>query len=146
MLNLTQSKSDHSFHIAELYQWFNHEWQDVEPLITMKSGLIVPTPILALENECLLGGLVFTRFLSPLTNAHALWINAVFVKPEYRHRGIGSRLIRFAETVMLKQQEPELLVYTHIPALYEKLGWTHVEKNDDHVVMQSARLALSSKL
>jgi len=135
---LIQSVESDSLYLTELYQWFEAEWDDVEPLASIKEGKIIPNPIVALENGKLVGGLVFTRFLSPITQELAVWINGVFVTPENRKQGISSQLINQAEKVVMEMAESELLVFTHIPALYSNLQWKIIETHDDHFVLKSS--------
>lgn len=133
-----QSVESDSLYLTELYQWFEAEWDDVEPLASIKEGKIIPNPIVALENGKLVGGLVFTRFLSPITQELAVWINGVFVTPENRKQGISSQLINQAEKVVIEMAESELLVFTHIPVLYSNLQWKIIETHDDHFVLKSS--------
>lgn len=121
-----------------LYHWFKDEWDDVEPLVSTKNGKVIPNPIIALNEDEMIGGLVFTRFLSPITKAQAVWINAVYIKPENRKQGISSQLINRAEQLVKEMGEPELLVFTHIPELYSKQNWQVVETHDDHFVLKSS--------
>ncbi len=125
-------------HLVELYQWFENEWDDVEPLNSTKNGKAIPNPIIALNEDQLIGGLVFSRFLSPITKEQAVWINAVFVKPENRKQGVSSQLISRAEQWVKEMGEPELLVYTHIPELYTKQSWQIIEEQEDHFVLKSS--------
>ena len=133
-----QSVKIDSPHLMNLYQWFESEWDDVEPLVSTKGGKVIPNPIIALNEDELVGGLVFTRFLSPISKAQAVWINAVFIKPENRNQGISSQLINHAEQLLKEMGEPELLVFTHIPDLYTKQNWQVIETHDEHFVLKSS--------
>jgi len=139
MLTIEQVDRD-AKHLIELYQCFEREWDDVEPLTATKNGKFVPMPIIASLDGQLVGGLVFSRFLSPITQQQAIWINALFIKPENRRQGISSRLIQHAEQLIQAMNEPELLVFAQIPALYSKLGWQVVETVDDHFVLKSTSM------
>lgn len=86
----------------------------------------------------MVGGLVFTRFLSLMTQRQAVWINAVFVNPENRKQGISAQLINHAEKIVKEMLEPELLVFTHIPVLYSNLEWKVIATHDDHFVLNSS--------
>jgi len=135
---LIQEVESNSPHLIMLYQWFDREWDDVEPLASIKDGQVIPNPIIALKDGKLVGGLVFTRFLSPTTKAQAVWINAVFIKREDRQQGISSQLINHAEKLVKEMGESELLVFTQIPTLYSKLNWQVIETQDDHFVLKSS--------
>ncbi|MGF1761706.1 GNAT family N-acetyltransferase [Photobacterium sagamiensis] len=135
---LIQEVESDSPHLITLYQWFKSEWDDVEPLSSTKGGKVIPNPIIALKDGELVGGLVFTRFLSPITKEQEIWINAVFIKPENRKQGISSQLIHRAEKLVKDMGEPELLVFAQIPELYSKLSWQVIETHDDHFVLKSS--------
>jgi len=137
MILIQSAKSD-SPHLLTLYQWLESEWDEVEPLASAKHGKVIPDPIIALSGDELIGGLVFTRFLSPITKTQAVWINAVFIKPENRNQGISSQLINRAEQLVKNIGELELLVFTHIPELYAKQNWQIIETHDDHFVLKSS--------
>jgi GNAT superfamily N-acetyltransferase len=137
MLVIQLAKWD-SPNLSTLYKWFDNEWDDVEPLAASKDGKIIPNPIIALNGDELIGGLVFTRFLSPMTKTQAVWINAVFIKPENRKQGISSQLISHAEQLVKEMGEPELLVFTHIPELYLKQKWQVIETQEDNFVLKSS--------
>lgn len=125
-------------HLITLYKWFESEWNDVDEFVLSKHGKEIPPPIFALINEELVGGLVFTRFLSPITHQYPIWINAVYIKAEYRLQGISSLLIKHAEKKIKELGESELLVFAEIPDLYSKLGWEIVEQIDNNFVLQSS--------
>jgi len=86
MLTIEQVDSD-AKHLIELYQCFEREWDDVEPLATTKNGKFVPMPIIASLDGQLVGGLVFSRFLSPITQQQAIWINALLSNLNIGDRG-----------------------------------------------------------
>lgn len=124
-------------YLTELYKLLNHEWDDLEAFSETKNGKVIPSPIIALDDEQLIGGLVFTRFLSPVSQKQALWINALFIKPENRHQGISSQLIKRAQQLIKQRGERELLVYTHIPQLYLKQQWQTIETDQGNYVLTS---------
>ncbi len=90
----------------------------------------IPTPIVALEDNRVIGGAAFSNYTQPGGTNTVTWLNAVLVLPEFRGRGIASRLIRAAEEI-----SPLLYALTDIPDLYTKLGWQiHHTAEDGHVV------------
>ena len=57
------------------------------------------------------------------------WVAAVFVKPEARGRGVGSRLVGFAETEAQRRGIPTLYLFTpDKQRMYARLGWTTIEE------------------
>jgi len=135
---LIQEIETNSPHLITLYKWFESEWDDVEAIAPMKNGKVIPNPIIALKDGELVGGLIFTRFPSPITREQAVWINAVFIKNAERKQGISSQLINRAEKLVKEMGEPELLVFTEIKALYSRLNWQVIETLDDHFVLKSS--------
>lgn len=140
MVTLVDSPDYHAYHplLSELADLFQSEWGEVEPFSSEKNGVHVPHPILALHDARLVGGLAFTRFPAPKTDVQGLWVNAIFVKPAYRKQGVSSRLITQAEGTAKSLGEPAIFAYTHIPKLYEKLGWQGVEPHGAYVVVSKS--------
>jgi GNAT superfamily N-acetyltransferase len=124
-------------HVRRLREWLVAEWGEVDPFKSQSGGrLTVPPPLLGIEGSELLGGLVFSGFRRPGGDALGLWINAVFVAPQYRRRRIASKLIRAAEAEAFRT-ERELFVLTDISKLYENLGWQRVESSDKGTVLRA---------
>lgn len=121
-------------HLKQLRDWFVKEWTEVDNFEDTKSGLIIPAPLLVIENQKLLGGLAFTRF--EVSGNLELWINALLVAPECRGLGIGSELINAAVVEAKHLSIHELFVYTHIPKLYQKAGWLNVSDHGEHKVLK----------
>ncbi|MBI1860101.1 MAG: GNAT family N-acetyltransferase [Deltaproteobacteria bacterium] len=55
------------------------------------------------------------------------WIDAVYVKPEKRKRGLWTKLILAAEGKAKALGASEVFALTDIPILYQKLSWTICE-------------------
>lgn len=125
-------------HLKQLREWFIAEWGQVDPFEEYKDGFIVPSPLLVIDGQQLLGGLVFTRYLIPGNKKKGLWINAIFVKPEHRGSGIGSQLIQAAEVEAASIKEKDLFVSTDVPELYQNLGWFNVDSSGEGKVLKKA--------
>jgi predicted N-acetyltransferase YhbS len=97
----------------------------------------VPLPLLGIEGQELLGGLMFSGFRKPGGDVLGLWINALFVAPEHRRKKIASQLIRAAEVEAFRTGERELFALTNIPKLYENLGWQRVETSNEGIVLRA---------
>ncbi|MDN3679104.1 GNAT family N-acetyltransferase [Vibrio tapetis subsp. quintayensis] len=135
MIDIVESQTG-SRYLTEVTRLFQSEWPDFEPYTPVVNGFEVPLPILALSNADLVGGLAFTRFPEPNANRQALWINAVLVEAKSRKQGVSSNLIRRAESLAKHNGELSLYVYTHIPTLYQKLGWEVTDTSDEHMVLR----------
>jgi GNAT superfamily N-acetyltransferase len=125
-------------HVRRLREWLVAEWGEVDPFKSQSDGrLNVPPPLLGIEGQELLGGLMFSGFRKPGGDALGLWINAVFVAPEHRRKRIASKLIRAAEVEAFRTGERELFALTNIPKLYENLGWQRVENSNKGIVLRA---------
>ena len=65
-----------------------------------------------------------------------MWIENVAVPPEYQHRGLGRRLLSFAEQAARGAGFGEIHLYTHELmteniALYTRLGYVEVERRQE---------------
>lgn len=128
MISVVSSRTAPDY-LRPLSKWVVAEWGEIESVEN------VPPPLLALEGQDLRGGLIFSRFQKPDGGGLGLWVNALFVSPDYRRRGIGSQLIRAAETEALSTGERALYALTDVPALYRKLGWQTVKTSSDGTVV-----------
>lgn len=54
------------------------------------------------------------------------WLAGLLVSPEYRNRGVADALIRQVQEVARELGEREVYLWTEIPTLYEKYGWSVV--------------------
>jgi len=115
-------------YLGKLYQMFINQWGQVDAFTDQKDGLRLPRPIIALDDDKLVGGLSFTAYRHPGKNQMVLWINALYVETDFRGKKLASRLIALAEEVAKKLGYKQLFVHTDIPTLYIKSGyskWSH---------------------
>lgn len=121
---ITLEQTTHHHHkLPVLRQWMLEEWQKCDPFFSEPPDAPVPGPILAFADGQLAGGLVFSRYASPLDQSRALWINGLIVAPEHQKKGIGRQLIRAADDAARSLSESHMFVYTHLPELYQKCDW-----------------------
>ena len=123
-----------SHHLRQLREWFELEWGHAYQFEDSMHGLIIPSPLLAIDGQNLIGGLAFTRYAINVNGEMRLWVNALFVAPGKRRVGVGTRLIRAAQNEAVSIQEKELFVHTGIPNLYQALGWTTVDSGERTVL------------
>lgn len=124
-------------HLQELRELLLSEWKKVDAFEGNEFRSNPPLPLLALEGDLLIGGLSFTWYCPEGFSDIKLWINTVFVKPEYRGKGVASTLIKEAAAVAVKTKESKLFAFTEIPQLYLPLGWTQVSNNGKDYVLQT---------
>lgn len=112
-------------HLETYRQWVSKEWESDHSFDSPDGTLLLPPPLLAMFDERLAGGVSFTWHAAPGSSDTALWINTVYVEPSFRGGGVASALVRAAEEeARMATAEKALLVYTDIPGLYRKSGWT----------------------
>lgn len=67
------------------------------------------------------------------------WLAALVVMPEFRHRGVGTALVRSLLSESSRLGIPELFLGTHIPEYYARLGASiHEQVHETHWVMRFA--------
>ncbi len=126
------ASDEHQQYLEELRKHFIAEWGEIDPLVSS----IAPAPILALDDEMLIGGLSFTDFPSPGNNEPGIWLNVLLVLPEYRSKGVGTDLVKFAAQEAKLFQLSQIFVYTDIPDFYKRLNWQIVDNSGDKTVLK----------
>ena len=99
------------------------QWGEVDPFSGKHAQIVVPTPLVAVDDQQFVGGLAFTSANKPDSREIGVWINVLLVEDNYQHQGIGSQLVQAAQTQAVELGLSELYVFTEIPSLYEKQGW-----------------------
>jgi len=102
--------------------WLFNEWGPIEQLYSEDTPALA-MPILAFENDVLVGGMSFILYNKPGTSSKTMWINTLYIATEYRGKGIASQIILAAESVFTRWKEADMYVFTDKPSLYSKLGW-----------------------
>ena len=135
MINLSVSKiSSPSY--KKFYSWILTEWGKVDPYPNEDLRGELPLPILAFHKKTLVGGLQFSYYNNPEYDGNGIWINAVFVEPSQRGKGIASKLIGRAEKEMSNTSQHSLFVYTDKPRLYLKRGWVILKEESENFVLK----------
>ena len=119
---------------SDLESLFRSEWLDFT-FDGYSSGL--PSPLVVFSGKRVIGGLAYTFYQEPNSSNVVIWLNAVFVLPEFRGHGIASQLINGALQQLSSHQQDILYAYTDIPDLYLSLNWSqvNVETELNHKVM-----------
>lgn len=131
--------ADYPEFIPELAELHFTEWSYLNPGETLEGKKEylkrlcgrhgVPSFIIVLENGELVGSA--SLIAQDMDNRPDLtpWLADVFVKPEYRGRGIATSLIERIETEARSAGITRLYLYTPGAAkLYQKLGWCILEE------------------
>lgn len=132
-MNISNLKQ-HPENLPKLAEWHHEEWAYLNPgqsyderVYKMQAYLnddFVPSTWLAEENGVLLGSAAIIESDMETHPALTPWMASVFVKAEYRRKGIGSALVKHV-VASAKQAGYETL-YLFTPdqqSLYQKLGW-----------------------
>ncbi len=120
-----QRITDDSPYFAHLTSLFKSEWSEYEP----EGSSALPQPIVAIVEGEVVGGIAYTKFAEPKSDKEVVWINAVYVSEEWRHKGIANKLI-FLGRQQVKGQA-KLYAYTDVPGLYESLGWYREDSSEE---------------
>lgn len=143
--------ADHPQHVTTVAGWTMDEWGKESPGMTLVSledrfrshlsRKVIPLTVLAMENASPVGtaSLVFhdlkdRQDLSP-------WLSAVYVLPNQRGKGIGTKLVKVIELLASQLDEEQLYLFTpDRESFYAHLGWTVLERtqfrNKDIVIME----------
>lgn len=122
--------------LDQLHDWFGLEWGESDRSDGDHALSGVPVPLLAVDDgHLLVGGIAFTSHPKPDSHELGVWINALIVSQPFRGRGIASKLVRAAELEATRQGASELFVYTSVPILYQKLGWSLVKHDNGNSVL-----------
>ena len=142
--------ADHPHFIPELAALHFAEWNYLNPgqsLDAKKEYLRkncgrngVPIFLVAIEDDELIGSASLVAHDMDDRPDLTPWLADVFIKPEYRGRGVATSLIRRIETEAKTAGIARLYLYTPDAAgLYKRLGWSAVEacsyKGVDVVIM-----------
>jgi GNAT superfamily N-acetyltransferase len=104
----------------------------------------IPTAVIAMDHEVLCGfALLIKQDFDPRPDLTP-WLAGVFVRTQYRNRGVASALVTRIESEAKLLAMPTIYLYTaHSELLYARLGWLVVERrmhNNRHYVVMSKSL------
>lgn len=133
---ISQSCDQNLSYVSELRNLLEDEWGPFDAFEQEKGGVYSPSPIIAIENRNLVGGLVFSVWNNPEAEGYAVWVNGVIVKQGYRGKGVASRLVNRATLVMAGCSQPTLYVKSSIDELYLKNGWRAFSKVDSETIFK----------
>jgi N-acetylglutamate synthase-like GNAT family acetyltransferase len=120
-------------HIPILAAWHHHQWSSLNPdgslekrIAKMQDYLsddFVPSTLIA-KTDKLLGSAAIVENDMDTKPELTPWLASVFVAPQYRNQGIGSRLVK--QLMQQAKQTGIEAIYLFTPDqvnFYQKLGW-----------------------
>jgi len=114
----------------------NSKFENKLTVSALRENLFSCSPkaeVIVYESEGeVVGCLIFTRGYGPWMSISSMMINAISVSNKNKNKGIGSRLLKFAESIAHERGWPRLELYTdsNYPKskeFYERLGFTFYE-------------------
>ncbi|MCO8123902.1 GNAT family N-acetyltransferase [Stieleria sp. TO1_6] len=126
--------------------WLHREWGiDVDEISSLiQASDERPGAILAVEDDHPMGVLAYKRYHANFQLRPELWINAVYVLPDFRRNGVGRKLVIAGSMPRYVGDPKEIFVYTDVPALYLSCGWKLVV-SDATTGMHTLRFPIVSR-
>ena len=140
--------------LPELARLQFDEWRHFSPDKTLEDRVCklqelaasreLPFMVVAIEGNRLVGSAALVY--EDLTTRKELspWLASVFVKPEFRRKGVATTLVRHIEKSAEERGIRKLYLFTeHARGLYARLGWHDMEECEYqgvNVVIMSKRL------
>lgn len=129
ILNLT----DEPKHLVTLARWHQQEWASLNPGETLDMRIakmqdylnndFIPSTYVA-KDDSLAGSAAILENDMETQSALSPWLASVFVTPDYRQAGIGSRLVLHVMEQARLNHITKLYLYTpNNENFYKKLGW-----------------------
>lgn len=133
--------ADHVHLVPQLAQWHYDQWHHLTPWENLeqcidrlqtqaqKSG--VPTTLIALKDEQLLGSASLVTYDMKGREDLSPWLGGVFVVPDYRRQGIGTQLVQGIVAEANKQNIERIYLYTtgqNNKNFYIQMGWSVTEE------------------
>lgn len=140
--------------LPELARLHFDEWRHFSPdntladrvskLQELASSSELPFMVVAIEGKKLVGSAALVYDDMRTRKELSPWLASVFVKPEFRRKGIAAALVRQIEKSAEERGIRKLYLFTeHARDLYAKLGWRDMEACEYQgvdVVIMSKRL------
>ncbi|MGR5287808.1 GNAT family N-acetyltransferase [Vibrio maritimus] len=128
-MNIVQCEPD-SEYFFEVEGLFKVQWPDFS---FDNYNVQLPQPIAVVADNKLVAGITFTHYPHPLTRKSVIWINALYVLPKFRKKGVATQLLELATQKVMALGQSQTLAYTDIPEFYQAMGWVEIGVTSDSV-------------
>ena len=114
--------------------WLHTEWNADRDEIAalLQASQDRPGAILAMNQGSPIGVLAYKRHREKFQFATELWINALYVLPDFRRRGVGRKLVVAGSSLCFTHRTRRIFVYTDVPSLYVSCGWEHIQSDKEN--------------
>lgn len=117
--------TNNEHHAAAIAAWLWGEWE-IDPQESrgfLPAMADRPAALVAIVDATPVGVLAYRRRQEAFQSQLELWVNVVFVAPEFRRRGIARSLVQHGSDPAYVAPANRLYAYTDVPTLYEQCGW-----------------------
>jgi N-acetylglutamate synthase-like GNAT family acetyltransferase len=127
-------------HVDQLADWHHAQWQHLYADWTRKIASVelfdhtlrktVPTSLVLLENEVLLGSVSLLEVdAEALSSIGSPWLASLYVKPEERGKGHGAQLVKALIQHAKNISISEIFLFTpEHKIFYQQLGWKELHQ------------------
>ena len=124
-----------------LAEWFDEEWGHQNPQSSLQSiqqelvGYLhkdqIPLAIVCLQDSLPVASASLRIREMESHPQYMHWLGGVYVHPDHRRQGVGSRLVEFTTAEAQRLKVEELYLYTRTQVnFYARLGWFVIEEPD----------------
>jgi len=136
-------------HLQTVARWIHEEWWSDKPGHSVESMATrlreasgrdrIPLSLVALLEGCPVGTVNLVVNDNEQRDDLTPWLAALYVLPEHRGKGVGSKLVRSLTSEASRLGIREMYLGTDIPQYYRKLGAKMFESSsDDYCIMSIA--------
>ena len=116
-----------SDYIESLWE-YSHQESTAAVNECLHEGNDIPFILVAKEGNNLMGVIMTSSKADDVSKKYSPWLQMLYVKEEFRNKGIGKRLVEAACKRMKNLGYPRVYIDTaNASGFYEKLGWKFVE-------------------
>jgi len=130
--------ADYPEHISVLAEWHHEQFAAFNPQESVEQRISklksrsrrreIPTTVVALLGDTLVGSASLLEHDMESRQDLSPWIASVYVHPDYRRRGIGTRLVQYLEGEAKRLDVEWLYLFTpDMRPFYEAIGWSVLE-------------------